>query len=53
MDFVSPLLGADGIAVQGIDDRVVAGRLVAVTRRQEYENVAVDGIAFQIAFQSR
>ena len=51
MDFVRPLFGSDGIAVQGVHDRVAARLVMRVARRQEHEDVAIDRVAFQIAFQ--
>ncbi len=51
--FVGPLLGAYRVAMQGIDNRITAAFLRGVTRRQEDNDIAVDGIAFQIAFQCR
>ena len=53
MDFMAPLLGADGIAMQGIDHRVAPRFVLGVTGRQEDKHVAVHRIALQIAFQSR
>lgn len=52
MDFVSPLLGADGVSVQGVDDGIAARLFLRVTRREENENVAVCGVSFQIALES-
>jgi hypothetical protein len=37
--------------VQGIEDRVTPALLTGVTGGQEYNDIAVDGVAFQIAFQ--
>ena len=51
MDFLGPLLGADGEAVQCIDHRIAAALATGIAGRQEDNDVAVDGIAFQIAFQ--
>src|SRR5271165_1569462 len=51
MNLLRPLLCADGIAMQRIDDRVPPGLLVGVTRRQEYDDLAIDRIAFQVSFQ--
>ena len=53
VDFVGPLLGADGVTVQRIHDRIAAVFVFAVARRQEDEDVAVDGVALQVAFQRR
>ena len=50
VDLVAPLLGADGITVQRINDRITAGFLFRVARRQEHQHVAIDGVALQIAF---
>ena len=51
VDFVRPLLGADGVAVQRVDDGIAAVLVLRVARRQEDEDVAVDGVAFEIAFE--
>ena len=51
MDFLAPLLGADGIAMQGIDDRVTAIGFLAITGRQENQNIAIGAVALQTAFQ--
>jgi hypothetical protein len=50
MYFVTPLFGADGISVQGVDDGVAAGSVLRVAGREEDEDVAVNGVAFEIAF---
>ena len=52
MNLVTPLLGADGVAVQGIDHRVAAMLVFAVTRRQEDDHVTVDRVSLEIAFES-
>ena len=53
VDLAGPLLGADGVAVQRIDDRVAPGLVRRIARRQEHDRVAVDGIPFQIALEGR
>src|SRR5215472_5646985 len=52
MDFVGPLLRADGITVQGIYDRVALRFLLGITRWQKDDDVAINGISLQIAFES-
>ena len=51
VDFVCPLLGADGIAVQGINHRIAPRLRLGVAGRQEDDNVAVDRVPFQVALQ--
>ena len=46
-----PLLSADGVAVQGVDDRIAPGLLLRVARGQEDDRIAIDGVALQVAFQ--
>src|SRR5215468_504367 len=53
MDFLAPLLSADGITVQGINDRIAPGLLLRVTRRQKHEYVTVNGISLQVVFEGR
>ena len=53
VDLVRPLLGADGVAVQRVDDGIAAVSCPGVAGRQEDDDVAVDGVAFQIAFERR
>ncbi len=48
---MSPLLGADGIAVQRIYDGIASRFLLRVARRQEHEYVAIHGVSLQITFQ--
>ena len=50
-DLVRPLLGADGIAVQRVDHGVAAVLAGGVAGRQEDDDIAIDGVAFQIAFE--
>ena len=52
VDLLGPLLGADGVAVQGVDNRIAALLLGLVARGQEDDDVAIDGIAFEIAFEA-
>ena len=51
MNFVAPLFGSDGIAVQGIHHGIAARLVGGVAGRQEDEDVAIDGVAFEISFQ--
>ena len=51
MDFVSPLLGTDGVPVQCVHDGVAAMFVLLITGRQKHDDIAVDGVAFQIAFK--
>ena len=43
MYFVSPLFRADGVTMQGIDNRIAARFFFGVARRQEDQHVAIDG----------
>ena len=51
MNLVRPLLGADGIAVQRIHNRIAAMLLLLVARRQKHKHVAIDSISFEIALK--
>src|SRR5437016_4411074 len=51
MNFLRPLRGADGIPVQSIDDRIATGLRSGVAGRQEDNDLTVDAISFEIAFQ--
>jgi hypothetical protein len=51
MNFVGPLLCSNGIAVERVDNWVVAGFLLGIARRQKYEDVAIHGVSLQIAFK--
>ena len=53
LDFVRPLLRADGVAVQRVNHRVAPILLSGVARRQENDDVPIDGIAFQIPLERR
>src|SRR4029450_10038480 len=53
VDFLSPLLGANRIAVQRVDDRVTARAVLVVARGQEDDHVAIDGVSLQVAFEGR
>ena len=48
-----PLLGADGVAVQRVDDGIAALLVFLVAGRQKDDDIAIDGIAFEIAFERR
>lgn len=49
--FAGPLLGADGVTVQGVQYRVAPRLLPGVARRQKHQHVAGDRIPLQVAFQ--
>lgn len=51
VDFATPLLGADGVAVQSVDDGIAFGLTGGVAGRKEDNGVPVDGIAFEVAFK--
>ena len=51
VDLVGPLLGADRVAVQRVDDRVAARRVRRIARRQKDDDVAIDGVTLQVAFE--
>ena len=53
MNLVRPLLRADRIAMQRIDHRITALLILLIARRKEDDCVAIDSIAFEIAFKSR
>ena len=53
VDLLRPLLRADRVAVQRVDDRVAAGAVLVIARRQEDDGVPIDRIALQIAFERR
>ena len=53
MDFLAPLLSADGIAVQGIDHGIAPRPVPGIAGRQEHQHIAVRRIAFEILFQRR
>lgn len=46
-----PLFGANGVTVQRINDGIAARFVFLVAGGQENNCLAVDGIAFQIAFK--
>ena len=52
MDFMRPLLGADGVTVQGVNDWITSRLFLRIAGRKEHEHVAVNRVSFQIAFQS-
>jgi hypothetical protein len=47
-----PLLGADGVTVQRIDNGIAALLVFLVAGRQEYDDVTIDSVALKIAFKS-
>ncbi len=51
MDFLRPLLGANGVAMQGVDHGIAAAFVAGIARRQKDQHLAVDGVAFQVALQ--
>jgi len=51
MDLVRPLLGSDGIAVEGVDHWITALRLSLIARRKKDYYIAINSIAFEIAFK--
>jgi len=53
VDFATPLLGADGVAVESVDDGIAFGLTGGVAGREEDNGVPVDGIAFEVAFEGR
>ena len=46
-------LGADGVTVQCVDDRITALFIFLVAGWQEDDDIAIGSIAFEIAFESR
>ncbi len=53
VDFVRPLFGADGVTVQRVDDGIAARFFLRIAGRQKDKDVAINCVAFQIAFQCR
>ena len=51
MDLLRPLLGADAVAVEGIDDRIPLLLVCGVPGRQIDDGVTIDGVALEIAFE--
>src|SRR5579884_2987471 len=51
VNFVTPLLRANGIAVQGVNHRVAPMRIGLVPRREENDHVAVGGFTFEITLE--
>ena len=51
VDFLAPLLRADRVAMQGVDDRIPARAVLVVARGQEDDRVAIDGVSFQVALE--
>ncbi len=48
-----PLLGADGITVQGVNDWIASRLILRIAGRKEHKHVPINRVSFQIAFQSR
>ena len=53
VDLMRPLLGSNRVTMQSVHDGKPAMLILRVARRQKNKDVAVDGIAFQIAFERR
>jgi hypothetical protein len=51
MDFVAPLVGADGVAVECIHHGIAASLVFRVAGRQKDKDVTVYLVAFKIAFE--
>src|SRR6478672_5344560 len=51
MDFVRPLLCSDGVTMQRIDHWIPAIFVLGVAWRKKDDSVAIDGVAFKIAFE--
>ena len=51
MNFVRPLLGANRIAVQRVDDGIAALHIFLIAGRQKDEDIAIHCIPLQIAFK--
>ncbi len=51
VDLAGPLLGADGVAVQRVHDRVAPRLVLRIARRQEHDRVPIDGIPFEVALE--
>jgi len=48
-----PLLGVDGVTVQGVNDWIALRLILRIAGRKEHKHVAINRVSFQIAFQSR
>jgi hypothetical protein len=46
---MGPLLGANGVPVQGIHDGIAVIRIFLITGREIHDYIAIDSIAFEIA----
>ena len=51
MDLLRPLLGADAVAVESVDDRVPLLLIRGVPGRQIDDDVTIDSVALEIAFE--
>ena len=51
VDLPGPLVGADRVAVQGVDDWIPSRLVRVVARRQEDDRITVDGVALQVALE--
>ena len=50
---MGPLLGADGITVQGVNDWIASRLILRIAGRKKNKHLAINRVSFQIAFQSR
>ena len=53
VDLMRPLLGADGVTVQRVDHGIATLLVFLVAGRQKDDDIAIDGVAFKIAFERR
>ena len=53
VNLVRPLFGANRIAMQRIDNRIMVLLILLIARWQEDDCVSIDSVAFEIAFKSR
>ena len=51
VDFLGPLLRANRVTMQSVDDRIPARAVLVVARGQEDDRVAIDDVFFQIALE--
>src|SRR5690242_14385553 len=46
MDFMRPLLGADGETVQSVNNWIASGLFLGITRGKEHKYIAINGVSF-------
>src|SRR3954463_12725732 len=51
MDFLGPLLGANGIAVQRVDNGITPVLVRCIAWWKEYDDLAIHIVVFEVAFE--